>query len=158
MVLADRTISRLLDEGRIEIDPYDSALLQPSSVDVRVDRFFRVFHNNRYPFIDVKVEQAELTELVEEAGVTLPDQTGADLVESSLRLDSATWFNSHAGNALLADHDARMLAEAKASGLGKGGNVSPSVPDGLGAIPPQLQEIIDRNAMLITQAWFDALM
>src|SRR5881409_772315 len=65
MVLSDATIARLLGEGRIEIDPYDHALLQPSSVDVRVDRFFRVFHNNRYPFIDVKVEQAELTELVE---------------------------------------------------------------------------------------------
>src|SRR6059058_4033981 len=65
MVLSDATIARLLAEGRIEIAPYDKALLQPSSVDVRVDRFFRVFHNNRYPFIDVKVEQAELTELVE---------------------------------------------------------------------------------------------
>src|SRR5438445_5114391 len=65
MVLSDATIARLLAEGRVEIDPYDGALLQPSSVDVRVDRFFRVFHNNRYPFIDVKVEQAELTELVE---------------------------------------------------------------------------------------------
>src|ERR1700752_4030337 len=68
MVLSDATISRLLAEGRIEIDPYDEALLQPSSVDVRVDRLFRVFHNNRYPFIDVKVEQAELTELVEVDG------------------------------------------------------------------------------------------
>ena len=65
MVLSDRTIARLLAEGRIEIDPYDDALLQPSSVDVRVDRFFRVFHNNRYPFIDVKAEQDDLTELVE---------------------------------------------------------------------------------------------
>jgi dCTP deaminase len=65
MVLSDATIARLLAEGKIEIDPYDEALLQPSSVDVRVDRLFRVFHNNRYPFIDVKVEQAELTELVE---------------------------------------------------------------------------------------------
>ena len=65
MVLSDATIARLLAEGRIEIDPYDESLLQPSSVDVRVDRLFRVFHNNRYPFIDVKVEQAELTELVE---------------------------------------------------------------------------------------------
>jgi deoxycytidine triphosphate deaminase len=65
MVLADRTIARLLDEGRIEIDPYDESLLQPSSVDVRVDRYFRVFHNARYPFIDVKEPQEELTELVE---------------------------------------------------------------------------------------------
>jgi dCTP deaminase len=65
MVLSDRTIRRLLDEGRIEIDPYDASLLQPSSVDVRVDRFFRVFHNARYPYIDVKEPQEELTELVE---------------------------------------------------------------------------------------------
>jgi dCTP deaminase len=65
MVLADRTIRRLLEEGRIEIDPYDSSLLQPSSVDVRVDRWFRVFHNARYPYIDVKEPQEELTELVE---------------------------------------------------------------------------------------------
>src|SRR5919109_2288521 len=65
MVLSDATIARLLAEGRIEIDPYDDALLQPSGVDVRVDRLFRVFHNNRYPYIDVKVEQSELTELVE---------------------------------------------------------------------------------------------
>jgi dCTP deaminase len=65
VVLSDRTISRLLAEGRIEIDPYDETLLQPSSVDVRVDRYFRVFANNRYPFIDVKQAQEDLTELVE---------------------------------------------------------------------------------------------
>ena len=68
MVLSDRTIARLLDEGRIEIDPYDPALLQPSSVDVRVDRYFRVFRNNLYPFIDVKQAQEDLTELVEVDG------------------------------------------------------------------------------------------
>ena len=68
MVLSDRTIARLIDEGRIVIDPYDGTLLQPSSVDVRVDRFFRVFHNARYPYIDVKEPQEELTELVEVAG------------------------------------------------------------------------------------------
>ena len=65
MVLSDRTIRRLLEEGRIGIDPFDESLIQPSSVDVRVDRFFRVFHNNRYPFIDVREEQEDLTELVE---------------------------------------------------------------------------------------------
>ena len=65
MVLSDRTIQRLLAEGRIEIDPYDPALLQPSSVDVRVDRYFRVFRNSLYPYIDVKAEQEGLTELVE---------------------------------------------------------------------------------------------
>ena len=70
MVLSDATIARALSEGRIEIDPYDESLLQPSSVDVRVDRLFRVFHNNRYPYIDVKQEQEELTELVRVEGDT----------------------------------------------------------------------------------------
>jgi dCTP deaminase len=65
VVLSDRTIRRLLDEGRIEIEPYDESLLQPSSVDVRVDKYFRVFHNARYPFIDVRQPQEDLTELVE---------------------------------------------------------------------------------------------
>ncbi len=65
MVLSDRTIERLIGEGRIKIDPYEPSLLQPSSVDVRVDRYFRVFHNARYPFIDVKQPQEALTEAVE---------------------------------------------------------------------------------------------
>ena len=68
VVLSDRTIRRLLDEGRIEIDPFDAALIQPSSVDVRADRHFRVFHNARYPYIDVKQPQEELTELVSVEG------------------------------------------------------------------------------------------
>jgi dCTP deaminase len=70
VVLSDRTIRRLLDEGRIGIDPLDDSLVQPSSVDVRVDRYFRVFHNARYPFIDVKEPQEELTELVQVEGET----------------------------------------------------------------------------------------
>ena len=68
MVLSDRTIRRLLGEGRIGIDPYDASLLQPSSVDVRVDRYFRVFRNSRYPYINVKEAQEDLTELVEVDG------------------------------------------------------------------------------------------
>jgi dCTP deaminase len=67
VVLSDRTIRRLLDEGRIGIDPYAPELMQPSSLDVRVDRYFRVFRNSRYPFIDVKTQQEDLTELVEVA-------------------------------------------------------------------------------------------
>jgi dCTP deaminase len=65
MVLADRTIRRLVAEGRIGIEPFDESLVQPSSIDVRVDRFFRVFRNARYPYIDVKQPMEELTELVE---------------------------------------------------------------------------------------------
>ena len=65
MVLSDRAITRLIDAGRIVIDPYDPSLMQPASLDVRVDRLFRVFRNSRYPYIDVKREQEGLTELVE---------------------------------------------------------------------------------------------
>ena len=65
MVLSDRAITRLIDAGRIVIDPYDPSLMQPASLDVRVDRLFRVFRNSRYPYIDVKREQEDLTELVE---------------------------------------------------------------------------------------------
>jgi len=68
MVLSDRAIRRLIEAGRIGIDPYDPALMQPSSLDVRVDRLFRVFRNSRYPYIDVKAEQEGLTELVEVSG------------------------------------------------------------------------------------------
>jgi dCTP deaminase len=65
VVLSDRSIRRLVDEGRIGIDPYAPELMQPSSLDVRVDRYFRVFRNSRYPFIDVKAKQEDLTEAVE---------------------------------------------------------------------------------------------
>jgi dCTP deaminase len=65
VVLADRTIRRLIEDGRIGIDPFDPALMQPSSLDVRVDRLFRVFRNSRYPYIDVKQAQEDLTEVVE---------------------------------------------------------------------------------------------
>ena len=64
MVLSDIAIRRLVEAGRIVIDPYDPASMQPSSLDVRVDRLFRVFRNSRYPYIDVKQPQEELTELV----------------------------------------------------------------------------------------------
>ena len=65
MVLSDRSIRRLVEEGRIGIEPYEPELMQPSSLDVRVDRYFRVFRNSRYPFIDVKAQQEDLTEVVE---------------------------------------------------------------------------------------------
>jgi deoxycytidine triphosphate deaminase len=62
-VLADRDIRAALQEGRIRVDPFDPACLQPSSVDLHLDREFRVFHNNRYPYIDPRVEQTDLTEV-----------------------------------------------------------------------------------------------
>ncbi len=69
MVLSDRTIRAEIEAGRIVFDPYDPGLVQPSSVDVRVDRQFRVFHNARYPYIDVRKPMEDLTELV-----TVPDE------------------------------------------------------------------------------------
>ncbi len=63
-VLADRDIRAALERGRIVIRPYDPADLQPSSVDLHIDRTFRVFRNNRYPYIDVRQPQPDLTELL----------------------------------------------------------------------------------------------
>src|SRR5574337_1013645 len=63
-VLSDRDIRASLQAGRIRIDPYDPACLQPSSVDLHLDREFRVFRNNRYAFIDVREPQPDLTELL----------------------------------------------------------------------------------------------
>jgi dCTP deaminase len=65
VVLSDRSIRSEIAAGRIVVEPLDADLIQPSSIDVRVDRRFRVFHNARYPYIDVKEPQEELTELVE---------------------------------------------------------------------------------------------
>ena len=70
MILSDRSIREEIALGRIEVDPFDERDLQPSSIDLHVDRTFRVFRNNRYPFIDVTQEQPELTELVEVPGET----------------------------------------------------------------------------------------
>lgn len=68
MVLSDRTIRAEIDAGRIVVEPYDGSLIQPASIDVRVDRRFRVFHNARYPYIDVRQPMEGLTELVEVSG------------------------------------------------------------------------------------------
>src|SRR5918992_4425575 len=65
MILSDTDILQEIRSGRIGIDPFDEADVQPSSIDLHVDRFFRTFHNARYPFIDVKKPMEELTELVE---------------------------------------------------------------------------------------------
>ncbi len=63
-VLSDRDIRAAMQAGRVRIDPYDPACLQPSSVDLHLDADFRVFRNNRYAFIDPRTPQPDLTELV----------------------------------------------------------------------------------------------
>ncbi|GAB3213855.1 dCTP deaminase [Marinactinospora thermotolerans] len=68
MLLSDRDIRSEIESGRVRIDPYDPKLIQPSSIDVRLDRYFRVFENHKYPHIDPSVEQPDLTRLVEPEG------------------------------------------------------------------------------------------
>jgi dCTP deaminase len=65
VILSDRTIQEQLDAGRIVIDPLGERCIQPSSVDLHIDRFFRVFRNHTMGHIDVKEDLEELTELVE---------------------------------------------------------------------------------------------
>lgn len=65
MLLSDRDIRAELASGRIGLDPLETSMVQPASVDVRLDRFFRLFDNHRYAHIDPRQEQDELTRLVE---------------------------------------------------------------------------------------------
>jgi dCTP deaminase len=67
VLLSDRDIRADIDGGRIGLDPWDPAMVQPSSVDVRLDRYFRLFDNHKYPFIDPAEDQPELTRLIEVA-------------------------------------------------------------------------------------------
>ncbi|PRX92121.1 dCTP deaminase [Allonocardiopsis opalescens] len=68
MLLSDRDIKDQIAAGRVVIDPFDPAMVQPSSIDVRLDRYFRVFENHRYPHIDPAEEQPDLTRMVEPKG------------------------------------------------------------------------------------------
>jgi dCTP deaminase len=98
VLLSDRDLKAELATGRFRLDPYDESLIQPSSVDVRLDRWFRVFRNAKYTHIDPSRQQDDLTELLEPDGdepfvlhpgefvlgstlevVTLPDDLAARL-------------------------------------------------------------------------------
>ncbi len=98
MLLSDRDILASVEHGRVRLEPWDAEMVQPSSVDVRLDRFFRVFENHRYPHIDPAAEQPDLTREVIPSGdepfilhpgefvlgssyevVTLPDDVAARL-------------------------------------------------------------------------------
>lgn len=65
VLLSDRDIRAEIQLGRVRLEPFDDVMIQPSSIDVRLDRFFRVFENHRYPFIDPRQEQSDLTRAVE---------------------------------------------------------------------------------------------
>lgn len=98
MLLSDRDIRAELAAGRVVLDPYEPVMVQPSSIDVRLDKYFRLFDNHRYQVIDPAAEQPDLTHLVEVAAgepfvlhpgefvlgstyeqVTLPDDVAARL-------------------------------------------------------------------------------
>ncbi|MBO9522041.1 MAG: dCTP deaminase [Nocardioidaceae bacterium] len=68
MLLSDRDILAEIDAQRIRVEPYDEAMIQPSSIDIRLDRFFRVFENHKYPHIDPAADQSDLTREVEPEG------------------------------------------------------------------------------------------
>ncbi|GAA1268489.1 dCTP deaminase [Saccharothrix xinjiangensis] len=65
MLLSDRDLRKEVDSGRLVMEPFDDVMVQPSSIDVRLDRFFRVFNNTRYTHIDPAIQQDDLTTLVE---------------------------------------------------------------------------------------------
>jgi hypothetical protein len=107
VLLSDRDIKAELESGRVKLDPYAPELVQPSSVDVRLDRYFRVFENHRYPHIDPAIEQPDLTRLLETEGedpfvlhpgefvlgstfevVTLPDDIAGRLEGKALAIDT----------------------------------------------------------------------
>ncbi len=98
MLLSDRDILAEIEEKRVQLEPFDADMVQPSSVDIRLDRFFRVFENHRYPHIDPAEDQPDLTRAVQPDGgepfilhpgefvlgstyevVTLPDDIAARL-------------------------------------------------------------------------------
>ena len=65
VLLSDRDIRAEIDGGRVRLEPYDETMVQPSSIDVRLDKYFRLFDNHKYPFIDPAEDQPELTRLIE---------------------------------------------------------------------------------------------
>jgi dCTP deaminase len=68
VLLSDRDIRSEIEAGRVGVEPYEAKMIQPSSIDVRLDKFFRVFENHKYEVIDPSLEQPELTREIEVKG------------------------------------------------------------------------------------------
>src|SRR6478735_1892627 len=79
MLLSDRDLTAAIAEGRLGIDPYDEAMVQPSSIDVRLDRFFRVFNNARYTHIDPALHPGEFVLGSTLEVISVPDDLAARL-------------------------------------------------------------------------------
>ncbi len=85
MLLSDRDIRAEISAGRVRLEPWDPAMVQPSSVDVRLDKYFRLFDNHKYPVIDPAVEQPDLTRLVKvDAGEAFVLHPGEFVLGSTL--------------------------------------------------------------------------
>src|SRR6478609_5089219 len=85
VILSDRSIKEALKSARIVIEPIDEHDVQPSSVDLHIDRYFRVFRNDTTPYIDPKLPQEDLTEIVEVgAGGSFILRRGAFVLGSTL--------------------------------------------------------------------------
>ena len=65
MLLSDKDIKQEIASGRVKLEPYSEEMVQPASVDIRLDRFFRTFENHKYQFIDPRQDQQDMTRLVE---------------------------------------------------------------------------------------------
>ena len=92
VLLSDRDIRAAIDDGRLGIDPFDDALVQPSSVDVRLDSLFRVFNNTRYTHIDPARQQDELTTLAApDEGEPFVLHPGEFVLGVGLRATGACW-------------------------------------------------------------------
>ena len=67
MILSDRSIKEAVASGRLGIEPFDAELVQPSSLDVRLDSKFLIFRNTKRAYIDVKQPADDLMEMLEVA-------------------------------------------------------------------------------------------
>lgn len=106
MILSDRHIREALKDGEIKVNPLEFNQIQPSSIDLRVGRFFRVFHPGRYPYIDVKEPMEDLTELVE------IEEGGRFILHPTEFVIGATIERIELGNAIVGRLDGK-------SGLGR---------------------------------------
>jgi dCTP deaminase len=61
MLISDKDIKKLIKNASIELTPFDESMIQPASIDVRLDKYFRVFDNHKYTNIDPSIEQKDLT-------------------------------------------------------------------------------------------------
>jgi dCTP deaminase len=87
VLLSDRDLYKELEGGQLRLEPFDQALVQPSSIDVRLDRWFRVFNNHLYTHIDPATQQDELTSMVEvESGQPFVLHPGEFVLASTLEV------------------------------------------------------------------------